>query len=490
MSDESIRLLISEASNLIRSDSSTTVYSESLDECFKQMNKDADKLSELRFHSYIVEHELQSRANRVIEKSDANHERTSHSVRHKQTKWLEEQSSLLEHEIYKLSDQISCNERRRYSRDKAAIRTKQLTRFLVMKRELEHLVEANDRLKISKPRTPISMPKNERDTLLYNFERLQKSLVGAEKVVERERRVECEHWRTETVNRRVHRHSGFVHRFECFSTTNRSFVSEFADSSFSSTSFSSFAALVEISMDSKEVEFTSMEVFEICPWCWKLEPNQHCVQERDDSNEPTGQIVMLPEPVVAHSFGMSVYVKQINGIWSVRIFDHETGDHYVIPQIFLTIPSMYRGFVFSYQEMDFSFNHYYNSIFKFPLIQRSDKFFNRKFQANYQQSKVWKEDETTTEVPTSTPESDICVPRWQLEDKTCRPYPRKLQKETPKSLLSDDTFVGTVGGCIIFVEIVIGVAAILYVWRKCPPKPKPLRPKDISITYLSDNEGV
>ncbi|KAI6231014.1 hypothetical protein M3Y95_00336900 [Aphelenchoides besseyi] len=339
-------------------------------------------------------------------------------------------------------------------------------------------------------------------------------------------------------------------------------------------------------MDSKEVEFTSMEVFEICPWCWKLvgqdngaipwmsgnarlfipkwdryliedvmdrslrrhyfvfnefifvdkdhvislgchqylirpkscnptkwsdiipqdelsteqkefidqycfeEPNQHCVQERDDSNEPTGQIVMLPEPVVAHSFGMSVYVKQINGIWSVRIFDHETGDHYVIPQIFLTIPSMYRGFVFSYQEMDFSFNHYYNSIFKFPLIQRSDKFFNRKFQANYQQSKVWKEDETTTEVPTSTPESDICVPRWQLEDKTCRPYPRKLQKETPKSLLSDDTFVGTVGGCIIFVEIVIGVAAILYVWRKCPPKPKPLRPKDISITYLSDNEGV
>ncbi|KAI6231015.1 hypothetical protein M3Y95_00337000 [Aphelenchoides besseyi] len=182
MSDESIRLLISEASNLIRSDSSTTVYSESLDECFKQMNKDADKLSELRFHSYIVEHELQSRANRVIEKSDANHERTSHSVRHKQTKWLEEQSSLLEHEIYKLSDQISCNERRRYSRDKAAIRTKQLTRFLVMKRELEHLVEANDRLKISKPRTPISMPKNERDTLLYNFERLQKSLVGAEKL--------------------------------------------------------------------------------------------------------------------------------------------------------------------------------------------------------------------------------------------------------------------------------------------------------------------
>ncbi|KAI6208850.1 hypothetical protein M3Y96_00158800 [Aphelenchoides besseyi] len=249
------------------------------------------------------------------------------------------------------------------------------------------------------------------------------------------------------------------------------------------TKWSDIIAPEDLSEEQKE--FIDRNCFE--------EPNRHCVQERDNSNEPTGQIVMLPEPVIAHSFGMSVYVKQVDSMWTVRIFDHETGDHYVIFPYLSTAPSALRAFEFVEGDFHYFSNDYYHALFKFPLIQRSDKFFSRKFQAGYQQPTAWRKDESTTEnatteVTTSAPRSDVCILRSQVEEKTCRPVPRVFQKKATKSLTEDDRFVGAVVGSIILAGIIVGVIAILWVWRKCPMKPKRL--PDIPITYRSDNEDV
>ncbi|KAI6180010.1 hypothetical protein M3Y98_00673200 [Aphelenchoides besseyi] len=537
MSNDSIRRLISEASYLVQSDSSTAIHVKSLDERFKELNKDdVDKLSELRFHLYIIEHELQSRANRVIEKSNTMHERPSHSVRQKQTKWLEEQTLLLEHEIYELSNEIRRNERRRYSRNKTALREKQLTRFLVMKRELEHLLEANDRLKISKPRTPVVMPKNERDTLLYNFERLQKSLATVEKLSKGSEELNsnivelklltdefidtvvlstassasqprtarlCPNSPTRlsppkysstdsSVNMPLFIPNSSIHTivggmdhslrpnyfvFDEVVFVNKDYVISLpchrghSSKGCNPTKWSDIIAPEDLSEEQKE--FIDRNCFE--------ETNRHCVQERDNSNEPTGQIVMLPEPVIAHSFGMSVYVKQVDG------------DHYVIFPYLSTAPSALRAFEFVEGDFHYFSKDYYHALFKFPLIQRSDKFFSRKFQAGYQQPTVWRKGESTTEnatteVTTSTPRSDVCILRSQVEEKTCRPVPRVFQKKARKSLTEDDRFVGAVVGSIILAGIIVGVIAILWVWRKCPMKPKRL--PDIPITYRSDNEDV